>query len=83
MADCSKSLQHELQRTYVLNWRCNKAKAVYIGVRGCYCFHIADRALTDLYPQDERPVCTQMSNHSELFLVKNFLAVMQRMVDNM
>jgi len=79
----SKFLQHKLQRTYVLHWCCKMAKAVFIGVHGRYCFHVAERASTDLYPQDQRSVCMQMSNHSEHFLVPNFLAVMQKVVDNM
>jgi len=55
---------------------------VYIGVHGCYCFHLAETALTGQYPKDQRSVCTQMSNHSEL-LVPNFLAVMQKVVKPM
>jgi len=64
------------------HWCCKKAKSVYIGVHGCYSFNVAERVLTDLYPQDQRSVCTQMSNHSELFLVPSFLAAMQKVVDN-
>jgi len=29
---------------------------ILIGVHGCYCFHIAETALTDLYPQDQRSI---------------------------
>jgi len=57
--------------------------AVNVGFHGCYCFHVAERALTDLYTQDQRSVCMQMSNHIELFLVPNFPAVIQKVVDNM
>jgi len=37
-----------------------EGKSSFIVVHGCYCFHVAERTLTDLYPQDERSVCTQI-----------------------
>jgi len=73
-------LQHDQQRTCALHCCCRRANTVSIDIQGCCCFHIAERKLTDLCLREQRSVHTQISDNSELFLIPNFLVVVQSVV---